>query len=186
MLSGGERNRLLLAGLFTSPANVLALDEPTNDPDAETLEILESMVVEFSGTVLLISHDRAFLDNVVTSTIAFEGPNGVNEYVGGYNDWLRQRPEPSEEMKATAGTGKPSSSKPGSRKLSYKDRRELEALPERIDALETMKQELYQTLADPASYTNGTDIADLNKRLEAATADLEAAYARWEELETGR
>ena len=183
VLSGGERNRLLLAKLFTTPANVLALDEPTNDLDTETLEILESMVVDFSGAVLLISHDRAFLDNVVTSTIAFEGPNGVNEYVGGYNDWLRQRPDPPEEKKTAAGIDRAAPSKQRGGKLSYKNKRELNALPERIDTLETTRQALYQTLADPASYTDGTDIADLNRRLKIATTELDAAYARWEELE---
>jgi ATP-binding cassette subfamily F protein uup len=186
VLSGGERNRLLLAKLFTQPANVLALDEPTNDLDAETLEILESMVVDFPGTILLISHDRVFLDHVATSTIAFEGAYGINEYVGGYNDWLRQRPEPPVEEKKSAKLKNRLTPKERGRKLSYKEHKELNRLPAKIDHLEAEQQVLHETLANPASYQNGTDIPDLNARLETMTADLETAYARWEELEAIR
>jgi len=186
VLSGGERNRLLLAKLFTQPANVLALDEPTNDLDTETLEILESMVVDFPGTILLISHDRVFLDHVATSTIAFEGAYGINEYVGGYNDWLRQRPEPPVEEKKAAKLKNRLTPKERGRKLSYKEQKELNRLPAKIDHLEAEQQALHETLANPASYRNGTDIPDLNARLETMTADLETAYARWEGLEAIR
>ena len=186
ILSGGERNRLLLARLFTQPANILALDEPTNDLDAETLEILESMVVEFSGTVLLISHDRAFLNNVVTSTIAFEGPYGVNEYVGGYNDWLRQRKGQHVDEPKSAKPENRSAPKERGRKMSYKDQKELNRLVSQIASFETEQQKIQHTLANPATYQNGTDITKLNARLEAATAALEKAYARWEELEALR
>ncbi len=186
VLSGGERNRLLLAKLFTQPANVLALDEPTNDLDTETLEILESMVVDFPGTILLISHDRVFLDHVATSTIAFEGTHGINEYVGGYNDWLRQRPEPPVEAKKSAKLKNRLTPKERGRKLSYKEQKELNRLPAKIDHLEGEQQALHETLADPASYQNGTDIPDLNVRLETMTAELETAYARWEGLEAIR
>ena len=182
VLSGGERNRLLLAKLFTSPANVLALDEPTNDLDAETLDVLESMIVEFSGTVLLVSHDRTFLNNVVTSTIAFENTHGINEYIGGYDDWLRQRPAPpTEKPPSNIKTERPKQTR--IRKLSYKETRELETLTEHIDTRELEQQTLHQTLSDPAIYQNGTDIATLKTRLETVEADLETAYTRWEELE---
>ncbi len=184
ILSGGERNRLLLAKLFTLPANVLALDEPTNDLDTETLDVLESMIVEFSGTVLLVSHDRAFLNNVATSTIVFENTHGINEYIGGYNDWLRQRPDLSPKAPAQCDQPKiqrPKQTRP--RKLSYSETRELETLPEHIDTLETEQQTLHQTLSDPAIYQNGTDIPALKTRLETVETDLEKSYARWEKLE---
>jgi ATP-binding cassette subfamily F protein uup len=127
MLSGGERNRLLLARLFARPSNLLVMDEPTNDLDAETLELLEEMVANYAGTLLLVSHDRAFLDNVVTSTLVFEGGGAVNEYVGGYSDWLQQRRTAAAKPRAAASPGKVASSK---RRLSYKEQRELEALPD--------------------------------------------------------
>jgi ATP-binding cassette subfamily F protein uup len=184
VLSGGERNRLLLAKLFTSPANVLALDEPTNDLDAETLDILESMVVGFSGTVLLVSHDRTFLNNVVTSTIVFENTQGINEYIGGYDDWLRQRPAPpTREPTPNAQPKRQPKKQTRPRKLSYSETRELETLPEHIDTLETEQQTLHQTLSDPTIYQNGTDIAALKTRLKTLETDLETTYARWEELE---
>ncbi len=188
-LSGGERNRLLLAKLFSKPANVLVLDEPTNDLDVETLELLESLLVEFDGTVLLVSHDRAFLNNVVTSCLAFEGEGVVNEYVGGYDDWLRQRPV---RATAPAPAAKPKvevkpetqAAPPARRKLSYKDQRELDALPQRIEALEEEQAELHTRLADPAFYQEaGEAVAEVNARLKALEADLEEAYARWEALE---
>src|SRR5437016_10041858 len=139
-LSGGERNRLLLARLFTRPANVLVLDEPTNDLDLETLELLEAQLVEWPGTLLLVSHDRAFLDNVVTSTVVFEGDGRVQEYVGGYADWLRQRaaampPAPSTRRQTRAGVSSESSAAATKKKLSYKERRELADLPARIEVL---------------------------------------------------
>ena len=182
VLSGGERNRLLLANLFTVPANVLALDEPTNDLDAETLEVLETMLVNYTGTVLLVSHDREFLNNVVTSTIAFEGPHGVNEYVGGYDDYLRQRPDRPTEP-APSRKEKPQRKRDPSRRLSYRETRELEALPERIETLETEQRGLHQTLSDPAVYQNGARIPELTDRLKAIGGELETAYERWEALE---
>ncbi len=188
-LSGGERNRLLLAKLFSKPANVLVLDEPTNDLDVETLELLESLLVEFDGTVLLVSHDRAFLNNVVTSCLAFEGEGVVNEYVGGYDDWLRQRPvratapAPAAKPKVEVKPETPAAP-PARRKLSYKDQRELDALPQRIEALEEEQAELHTRLADPAFYQEaGEAVAEVNSRLKALEAELEEAYARWEALE---
>jgi ATP-binding cassette subfamily F protein uup len=185
-LSGGERNRLLLARLFTRPANVLVLDEPTNDLDAETLELLEEMLIDYSGTVLLVSHDRDFLNNVATSTMVFEGDGRVREYCGGYDDWLRQRPRetvesvPAPEPKKT----KPRGVAPGPRKLTFKERRELETLPDTIEALEAEKQALYDALADPALYKgSGAEIARLQVRLDCLEPELLAAYARWEHLE---
>ena len=189
VLSGGERNRLLLARLFTRPANVLALDEPTNDLDAETLEVLEAMLVDFAGTVLFVSHDREFLDNVATSTIVFDGSGGAREYVGGYSDWLRQRPAP-----ATAGPVKPDrgpertsprepSGAPRPRKLGFNENRELAELPLRIDALEQEVNQVHARMSDPGTYTDGTDLAALTIRLEEAQEELAVAYDRWAELE---
>ncbi len=186
VLSGGERNRLLLAKLFATPANVLVLDEPTNDLDAETLEVLESALVNFTGTVLVVSHDRTFLDNVVTSTIAFDDQNGITEYVGGYTEYLRQRPEiklPSEPAP------KPERAEPPrvkDRKLTNRERAELEALPDRIDALEAEKNQLHKTLSDPAVYQSGDDIPSMKSRLDAIDVELEEAFVRWETLDTIR
>ncbi len=185
-LSGGERNRLLLAKLFSKPANVLVLDEPTNDLDVETLELLESLLVEFEGTVLLVSHDRAFLNNVVTSCLAFEGEGVVNEYVGGYDDWLRQRPSVSAASVVAKPKPKPEEKpKPAAkRKLSYKDQRELDELPRRIEVLEEEQAALHARLADPAFYQQaGEAVAEVNARLKALEAELEQAYERWEALE---
>ena len=187
MLSGGERNRLSLARLFTHPANVLALDEPTNDLDGETLEILEAMVVEFSGTVLFVSHDRDFIDNVATSTIALDGTGGAREYVGGYSDWLRQRPEPETAVAPPAcpkrTKARETAPTTGPRKLSYKESRELAELPGRIEAWEEEVSKLHELLSDPHTYTKGTEVAPLPGRLQALQADLEKAYERWTELE---
>src|SRR5499427_2633025 len=159
-LSGGERNRLLLARLFTKPANVLVLDEPTNDLDLETLELLEAELVEWPGTLLLVTHDRAFLDNVVTSTLVLEGDGRIEDYVGGYDDWLRQRPaEPSapggdKHERPTATRAEVARERPpASKKLSYHEQRELEALPARIDALEAEQRALNAKIADPLFYT---------------------------------
>lgn len=186
VLSGGERNRLLLARLFTQPANLLVLDEPTNDLDVETLELLEALLVEFAGTVLLVSHDRTFLNNVVTSSLVLEAGGHVKEYIGGYDDWLRQRPTPvaptppPQQKKETRPRPKPN--RP--RKLSYQEKQELAALPERIEALEAEQETLYATMADPAFYqTQGDRVPILQARLDAIAADLETAYARWETLE---
>ncbi|MCG5511409.1 ATP-binding cassette domain-containing protein [Ectothiorhodospira lacustris] len=185
-LSGGERNRLLLAKLFTRPANVLVLDEPTNDLDADTLEMLESRLVEFDGTVLLVSHDRDFLDNVATSVIAWEGEGRFEEYVGGYGDWMRQRPvsrvqvaEPARPVAAPKSAPKPKAAK-----LGYKEQRELEALPRQIEVLEDALAKIQTALGDPAFYQRGGDeIAAMQAALTGKEAELNAAYARWEDLE---
>ena len=187
-LSGGERNRILLARLFAKPANVIVLDEPTNDLDAETLELLEERLMDFEGTVLVVSHDREFLNNVVTSTIVFEH-GAVKEYVGGYDDWLRQRPEPPREPPAPKGQpSKPQSTKPRAndqkRRLSYSEQRELEALPAKIEEIETKIAALHETIADPNFYQQPSEqIASGLSHLKELENDLAAAYARWEELE---
>lgn len=188
-LSGGERNRLLLAKLFSVPSNVLVLDEPTNDLDTETLELLEERLLAYSGTILLVSHDRSFLNNVVTSTVVFEGDGRLEEYVGGYDDWLRQRREPAAEEEPKAGRkgGKPPREKPPQekRKRSFREDRELEALPRRIEALEKEKEEIVAALSSPEFYGGGdpTRVTAVNARLEALEKELEGAYSRWEELE---
>jgi ATP-binding cassette subfamily F protein uup len=195
MLSGGERNRLLLARLFARPSNLLVMDEPTNDLDAETLELLEEMVANYAGTLLLVSHDRAFLDNVVTSTLVFEGGGQVNEYVGGYSDWLRQRktaaaaaaPSAAETAASAPVPGAPQSAtargKP--RRLSYKEQRELEAMPEKIQNLEAEQLELQAQIADPALFkTDPARATSALQRLQRLTAELEAAYTRWDALES--
>ncbi len=185
-LSGGERNRLLLAKLFTKPANVLVMDEPTNDLDVETLELLESRLVAYEGTLLLVSHDRAFLNNVVTSTLVLEGEGQVSEYVGGYDDWLKQRPQienkaPVKEKKPQAEP-KPENNKPV--KLSYKEQRELEALPQLIESLEEEQEALNQAMADPDFYKKEADvIAESSSRLSEVGSELVKAYARWEKLD---
>jgi ATP-binding cassette subfamily F protein uup len=186
-LSGGERNRLLLAKLFSTPSNVLVLDEPTNDLDAETLEMLEDRLLEYSGTVLMVSHDRTFLNNVVTSTIAFEGDGRLQEYVGGYDDWVRQRPVQAEPAKVDRKDEKPKKERPVrlKTKLSYKETRELEELPQRIDSLEKEKNLLIATLNDP-DYQVKNDartIIAANDKLEELEHELDEAYLRWDELE---
>lgn len=188
VLSGGERNRLLLAKLFAKPSNLLVMDEPTNDLDIETLELLEDVLMNYSGTLLLVSHDRAFLNNVVTGTLVLEGGGKVGEYIGGYDDWLLQRPLPAEPspLPASPPREKPRE-KPGGqrpRKLTNKEKSELESLPGRIEALETEQDELYKTLADPEFYKGEKNAAAaLNARLEKLKKELAAAYLRWEELE---
>jgi ATP-binding cassette subfamily F protein uup len=190
-LSGGERNRLLLARLFTRPANVLVLDEPTNDLDIETLELLESLLAEWPGTLLLVSHDRAFIDNVVTSTLVFEGHGGIREYVGGYEDWVRQRVvEADLQVRLPASTGEPKGSPlrktpSGPRKASYKEQQELLALPGRIESLEAEQQRLQDAVASPDFYKEGADaIARTMARLEAIEGELLEALARWDELDS--
>ncbi len=185
-LSGGERNRLLLARLFIQPANLLVLDEPTNDLDVETLELLEELLCNYDGTLILVSHDRAFLDNVVTSTLVFEGEGVVNEYVGGYEDWLRQRKQQGNKKAATTSEKK-AEQKPQAtikpKKLSYKDQRELDSLPDKIEQLEEKQQKLQQQIAEPDFYKGEQD--SINKVLaELAEIDqqLEQAYDRWETL----
>jgi ABC transport system ATP-binding/permease protein len=189
-LSGGERNRLLLAKIFTRSVNMMVLDEPTNDLDVDTLELLEDLLADYKGTLLLVSHDRTFLDNVVTSTIVFEGAGKIGEYVGGYEDWARYR----ERMAAAAGAGTESSApaaetapakpKVRSGKLSYNERRELEALPAKIEALEAEQAELHASLSDESFHRGERDrIAAAADRLEALGKELERCYARWQELE---
>jgi ATP-binding cassette subfamily F protein uup len=187
-LSGGERNRVLLARLFSQPANLLVLDEPTNDLDMETLELLEELLINYTGTLFLVSHDRAFLDNVVTSCLVFEGAGRVREYVGGYSDWLRQRPTPEPVSKA-----KPESktrqvnlraSHRAPARLSYKEQRELALLPERIEQLETEQNELQETASRPEFYRGDpTAVSQLLNRLKGLEQELEMAYQRWDELE---
>ncbi|HEY0799643.1 MAG TPA: ATP-binding cassette domain-containing protein [Steroidobacteraceae bacterium] len=190
MLSGGERNRLLLARLFARPSNLLVMDEPTNDLDAETLELLEEMVAQYAGTLLLVSHDRAFLDNVVTSTLVFEGEGQVNEYVGGYTDWLRQRkilsPNASPAAaKPAAAAVAASPGAPRSRRLSYNEQRELKQLPEKIQRLEAEQAQLNALISDPAVFQNDKEQSSLAlQRLQALAAELETAYARWDALES--
>ena len=183
-LSGGERNRLLLARLFAKPANLLVLDEPTNDLDTETLELLEEQLVHYSGTLLIVSHDRAFLDNVVTSLLVFEGGGQIGEYAGGYSDWLArhqsaQTPRTAEKKKMR----KQQRSKQRERKLSFNEQRQLDALPDQIEALEAEQSALHEQMADPAFYQqNGEDVTAAQTRLEQIDNDLKQAYARWEEL----
>jgi ATP-binding cassette subfamily F protein uup len=193
-LSGGERNRLLLARLFTRPANVLVLDEPTNDLDIETLELLEAQLVEWPGTLLLVSHDRTFLDDVVTNTWVFEDEGRVREYVGGYEDWIRQRPAravrpaPSAPVSRGADAGRRGGAAAAALKpvkLSYKEQRELGGLPMRIEALEAEERVLHARVAGPGFYKEGGEaIAAALARLEALTLELASAYARWDELES--
>jgi len=183
-LSGGERNRLLLARLFLRPANLLVMDEPTNDLDMETLELLEERLMEYEGTLLLVSHDRAFLNNAVTSTLVFEGQGRVNEYVGGYDDWLRQRAVPEPEAPKRKASAKPERKKERSRKLSYKERLELDQLPQRIESLEQEQADLQTEMADPEFFKrDGGLIADKTQRLEELESELAQAYERWEALE---
>ncbi len=187
VLSGGERNRLMLAKLFTRPSNVLVMDEPTNDLDAETLDLLEELLLEYSGTLLLVSHDREFLNNLVTSTLAISGDGQVREYVGGYDDWLRQSAVETQAQTAPvrSADAKPRRQVERARRLSFKEERELEAIPDRISALEEELESLHGTLADPDFYrTAGTEVAKVKTRLECVEKELEDAYRRWEELET--
>jgi ATP-binding cassette subfamily F protein uup len=184
ILSGGERNRLLLAKLFTRSANVLVLDEPTNDLDLETLDLLEELLAEYRGTLFLVSHDRAFLNRVVTSTLVFEGNGRVADYVGGYDDWLRQRPEePKPVAAAKPARARPERERP--RKLSFRERGELEELPARIESLEGELAVLHEKLADPELYRErGEAVAGMRQRLAEVEKELESCFARWQELET--
>ena len=190
-LSGGERARLMLAKLFLKPANLLVMDEPTNDLDVETLELLEEQLLAYSGTLLLVSHDREFLNNVVTSTFALEGDGQVRQYPGGYDDYVRQRaaaPDRGTDRRAEAGREKQpprldNGAAPRERKLSYNERRELDALPGRIDALEGELKEIREALADGSVYrTDPARAKALSERLPLAEAELEAAVDRWAEL----
>ncbi len=187
-LSGGERNRLLLAKLFAQPANVLVMDEPTNDLDAETLDLLESLLVDFKGTLLLVSHDRAFLNNVVSSTLVFElgedGQNNVREYVGGYDDWLRQRPKSAAVMaKEAKSEKKVLAAVPKTRKLSFKEAKELEVLPIQIEKLEARQAEISEMMASPSFYQGQSDAAaKATGELKGIEGELAQSYARWEVL----
>jgi ATP-binding cassette subfamily F protein uup len=191
-LSGGERNRLLLARLFTRPSNVLVLDEPTNDLDIETLELLEALLMDWQGTLLLVSHDRAFIDDVVTSTLAFEGNGRVQEYVGGYEDWLRQRPvpapsaaPPAREGRVPGGVGRVLSDPATPKKLTYREREELEQLPSKIHAMEEEQRALAARIAAPDFYKEPADaIAQALERVDAIHDELLEALARWDELES--
>jgi ATP-binding cassette subfamily F protein uup len=191
-LSGGERNRLLLARLFARPANILVLDEPTNDLDIDTLELLEQLLQDYAGTVILVSHDRAFLDNVATQSIAFAGDGVLLELPGGYSDWLSWRERiVAESAAADRSAAKPASktsaapgvAKPRKSGLSYKEQKELDALPDRIAALEAEQATLAAQLADPAIYANHTEAAKLNDRGAELEEELFNLLARWEELE---
>jgi ATP-binding cassette subfamily F protein uup len=186
-LSGGERNRLLLAKLFAQPSNLLVMDEPTNDLDVETLELLEELLTDYQGTLLLVSHDRAFLDNVVSSTLVLEGDGQVGEYVGGYTDWLRQRSAPR-----TANAGKPAEPAPAAaaapaaskRKLNFKEQHELEQLPKRIEQLEGEIGNRTAAMNEPAFFQqDSAAIVKANEALVALQGELDAAYARWSELD---
>ena len=189
-LSGGERNRLLLARLFTRTFNLLVLDEPTNDLDIETLDLLEELLLDFSGTLLLVSHDRAFLDNVVTSTLVFESQGHVGEYAGGYSDWVRQRLssgltlQPALRPAVTVLSTTPPPATAKKRRLSLKEASELAALPERIDALERERDAAYARLADPAVLRNGAAVTDARAQFAALEAEIAELTARWETLET--
>jgi len=194
-LSGGERNRLLLARLFTRRSNVLVLDEPTNDLDLETLELLEELLADYQGTLLVVSHDREFLNNVVTCTLVLEGGGRVKEYAGGYDDWLRQRepqcePPPAPATSPAMSENRPATVRPTAerrRKLSFNEQRELESLPETIATLENEQRQLHSTLADPAFYRkDGGLIAATKEQLSAVETELVRAYERWEALEALR
>jgi ATP-binding cassette subfamily F protein uup len=187
-LSGGERSRLLLARLLTKPANVLVLDEPTNDLDIETLELLEAQLVKFDGTILLVSHDRRFLNNVVTSTFVFEGNGRIEEYLGGYEDWQRERSAAAATAPevTAAPLAAPSKKAPAIRtKLSYRERLELEGLPARIDALERERAQLDATIAGPDFYKEpASAINAALARAEAVRVELDALYRRWDDLDS--
>lgn len=188
-LSGGERNRLLLAKLLARPSNLLVMDEPTNDLDIETLDLLEELLGQYTGTLILVSHDREFIDNVVTSSLVMEGDGQVGEYVGGYSDWLAQRRTPSSSRFA-GGSAKPAevvatpAPAVAKRKLTYKDQRELDELPGRIDKIETAIAEMIAQTQEPSFYRrNAADITEHNRLIALKQQELETAYARWQALE---
>ena len=193
-LSGGERNRLLLARLFARPANILVLDEPTNDLDIDTLELLENLLQDFNGTLFLVSHDRAFLENTVTQVIAFEGNGQLTEFGGGYDDWQRFTQKRLDDKRAaeialsakisqTAAPANIGNSKPASSKLSFKEQKELESLPMDIEQLETDQANIVNDLAKPETYSNTELVKNLQTRLSKIEADIEAKLSRWEVLE---
>ncbi|MGX4676958.1 ribosomal protection-like ABC-F family protein [SAR92 clade bacterium H246] len=181
-LSGGERNRLLLAKLFTQPSNILVLDEPTNDLDIDTLDLLEELLINYNGTIILVSHDRAFLNNVVTSTLVFEGNGTINQYIGGYDDWLRQRK--IEQPANVTATAVPSKPKPAAKKLSYKDQRELDSLPAQIEDMETKIEEISEHMSQPDFYkSERAEIEKIEKQLADMQQQLSHSYQRWEQLD---
>ena len=200
VLSGGERNRLLLARLFTKPANVLVMDEPTNDLDAETLDLLEELLVEYKGTLIVVSHDRDFLDNVVTSSLVFEGDGRIEEYVGGYSDWLREREKAAARAASASAAATAAASAvvekaaasavraPRGRSLNAREQKELAALPGRIEAIEAEQQTLAAQLADPRFYQRETPAVVSAAKARVMELDQEhaTAFARWEELEAMR
>lgn len=186
VLSGGERNRALLAKLFTKPSNVLVMDEPTNDLDIETLELLEEMLLEYRGTVFVVSHDREFLNNIVTSTIVFEGDGKLVEYVGGYDDWLRQRDPVSPVRKESVKKQEKSRSKrERPRTLTFNEQRELETLPAKIESLEAERDVIYERLSDPDFYRqDGNSIPQIKARIAELEREITGGYERWELLES--
>ena len=186
-LSGGERNRLLLARLFAKPANLLVMDEPTNDLDVETLELLEELLMDYQGTLLLVSHDRAFLDNVITSSLVFEGRGVIGEYVGGYSDWLRQKKTDRKPVKQTASSS-PAAAKTSQPvrpvKLSYKEQRELDGLPQLIESLDAEQAQLQEAMGAAGFYQQDPDtVASVLERFQLVEKQLEECYNRWGELE---
>lgn len=185
VLSGGERNRVMLARLFLKSSNVLVLDEPTNDLDVETLELLEEQLMNYQGTLLLVSHDRAFLNNIVTSTLVMEGDGRVGEYSGGYDDWLRQKAfDESKKQKPEEKDVKKESVEKVQTKMSYKDRRDLEAITKKIEKLEKRQQELHDKLADAEFYkNNANELPGIQQELNQIEVDIKAAYDRWAEIE---
>lgn len=188
-LSGGERNRLMLARMFTRPANLLALDEPTNDLDAETLELLEELLIDYQGTLLLICHDRSFINNVVTSTLSFNRDGTVKEIVGGYDEWhdfIQQQKVPVQNAgKVDRKTPVQSSTRTApKKKLTFKEQRELEALPEEIERLESTREDLFEKLARPDSYQDAEFVKSSKSLLDETEDRLQKAYQRWEELES--
>jgi len=191
-ISGGERNRVILAKLFSRSSNLLVLDEPTNDLDVETLEVLEDQLRDYSGTLIVVSHDREFLDNVVTSILVFESDGNIREYAGGFSDWERRHLALKETDNPTVGSGKQTRSESNARlkktgKLSYKLQRELDLLPHRIESLEQSVEELQRRISDPAFYEQSYDqTSPVLEALESADAELEAALERWTELEDMR
>ncbi|MDG0969272.1 MAG: ATP-binding cassette domain-containing protein [Porticoccaceae bacterium] len=182
-LSGGERNRLLLAKLFTKPSNILVLDEPTNDLDIDTLDLLEELLINYEGTIILVSHDRAFLNNVVTSTLVFEGNGLINQYVGGYDDWLRQRKTETSQPVVTAHKEKPKAA-PANKKLSYKEQRELDELPKKIEQIETQISAISLQMSDPQFYQSERNIiTQAETQLTDYQQQLSHCYQRWEILD---
>ncbi len=189
-LSGGEKNRLLLARMFTQPSNVLVLDEPTNDLDIETLELLEELLSEYRGTVIVVSHDRVFLNNLVTSTLVFEDNGVVKEYIGGYDDWERQRkpidtpPKKTEQKRPDNKSGIMSGNAPAVKKLSYKEKQLLETLPQKIENLEQEQAELNRQLCDPQYFQKPGFVAKTTARLSQIEHDLETSFTQWQDLES--